>query len=234
MARWSGRAAFKSVAATGRPFKAAITSIVVNPSWTVPPTILRKDILPKVRRDRNYLAENDLRVIDLHGRTINNQSIDWQQVTARNFAYRLRRKPGPGNALGRIKLQMPNRHLIFIHDTPAKANFDQAIRMFSSGCIRLERPDELVERLLSAQTDASASRLTNALASRQTAVIPLAESLPVIITYNTIDLNESGELIFGPDVYGRDASIAASLDKPGNTPEPRQRQASAKAPTIKL
>ena len=210
---WSGRI---QVGRRDRPtpmFKTSITSIIANPTWTIPPTILRKDILPEVRQNKHYLNENGLLVVDLHGRIIDSPSIDWHKVTASKFTYRVRAKPGPLNALGRIKFRMPNSHMVYIHDTPAKSKFDSNTRLFSSGCIRLENPAELAERLLSMQPDTPLSTLNSALASGNTSVLRLARTLPVIVTYNTIEMNASGELIFGPDVYGRDAPIVAVLDE---------------------
>ena len=129
-------------------FKSAIDHVVLNPTWTVPPTILDQDILPAVRRDRGYLARRGLEVIDRNGRTIPTSSIDFSRYTGRNFPYMIRQGAGDDNALGQVKILFPNPYLVYLHDTPSKALFEKDRRVFSSGCIRTERPLELVELLL--------------------------------------------------------------------------------------
>jgi murein L,D-transpeptidase YcbB/YkuD len=138
----------------GRPyrqtpvFKATITYMELNPTWTVPPGILAKDILPAVKNDPGYLKERNISVIDRSGKEINQDTIDWSKYSGRNFPYQLRQDPGPNNAMGLIKIMFPNKHLVFIHDTPSRSLFDRTDRTFSSGCIRTEKPFELAEILL--------------------------------------------------------------------------------------
>jgi murein L,D-transpeptidase YcbB/YkuD len=120
----------------------------LNPTWTVPPGILAKDILPAVKNDPGYLKERNISVIDRSGKEINQDTIDWSKYSGRNFPYQLRQDPGPNNAMGLIKIMFPNKHLVFIHDTPSRSLFDRTDRTFSSGCIRTEKPFELAEILL--------------------------------------------------------------------------------------
>jgi len=141
-------------AVVGRPyrqtpiFKSAIDHVVLNPTWTVPPTILDKDVLPAVKKDRGYLAKHGLEVIDRSGRPVPVASIDFSRYSGRNFPYMIRQGAGDDNALGQVKIMFPNPYLVYLHDTPSKALFDKDERAFSSGCIRTERPLELVELLL--------------------------------------------------------------------------------------
>ncbi|UCF90068.1 MAG: L,D-transpeptidase family protein, partial [Desulfobacterales bacterium] len=145
---------WKSRVQVGRPyrstpvFRSDIKYLVLNPTWTVPPGILRKDILPAVKKNPNYLIERNINVIDRQGNIINQDAIDWSQYPKKRFPYMLRQDPGPRNALGLIKIMFPNKHLVYLHDTPSRSLFEREDRTFSSGCIRVEKPFELAELLL--------------------------------------------------------------------------------------
>ena len=134
---------WQSRAVVGQPFretpvfKAMIDNIVINPTWTVPPGILAKDIMPSLKRnDRSVLARKKLSVIDRNGNKVDPAAIDFSRYSATNFPYMLRQDAGPGNALGVVKINFPNPHLVYLHDTPSKALFNETVRTFSSGCIR--------------------------------------------------------------------------------------------------
>ncbi|MFO1428298.1 MAG: L,D-transpeptidase family protein, partial [Steroidobacteraceae bacterium] len=151
--RWlrDGREEWRTRAVVGKPFrqtpvfKSAIDHVVFNPTWTVPPTVLRQDVLPGVRKDPRYLDKHGLRVLDRNGQPVDPASVDF---TARSFPYTLRQDAGKDNALGAVKIMFPNPYSVYLHDTPSKSLFERDQRTFSSGCIRTERPLELVERLL--------------------------------------------------------------------------------------
>jgi len=193
-------------------FKSALTSVVANPSWTVPPTIFREDVLPELQADRGYLRRKNMRVIDAAGRTVDSQSIDWEQTTARDFPYRLRAKPSKGNALGRMKFQMPNPYLIYLHDTPSRRLFENDIRTFSSGCIRLEQPEQLAQLLVERQSKVSPERLNSALAGKRTRHIELDAPMPIVVMYGTVDMDDTGRLVFARDVYRRDKRVLAAMN----------------------
>ncbi len=195
-------------------FKSAIDHVVLNPTWTVPPTILDKDILPAVRRDRGYLARRGLEVIDRNGRSIPTSSIDFSRYTGRNFPYMIRQAAGDDNALGQVKIMFPNPYLVYLHDTPSKSLFDADQRAFSSGCIRTERPFELVEQLLADPVRWNRSAIDAAVATRVTRTVRLAKPVPVLILYWTVDQGDDGSLMFKPDPYGRDARELVALDRP--------------------
>ncbi len=129
-------------------FASKIDQVVFNPTWTVPPTILSKDILPQIKRNPGYLASKKLEVLDRNGKPVDPATVDWARLTAGNFPYTLRQGPGPDNALGRVKFLFPNPYSVYLHDTPSKALFEKEERAFSSGCIRVQRPLELAELLL--------------------------------------------------------------------------------------
>lgn len=212
--RWRGRAI------VGRPyrqtpiFKDEITYLEINPTWTVPPTILREDILPRLRLDPGYLSAHNLRVIDPNGGPVSATSIDWSTVSAQRFPYLLRQMPGPDNALGRIKFMFPNAHAVYLHDTPTRALFAEAERSFSSGCIRIEDPLSLAVLLLRDPSRWGRAALDRAISSGQTRRIDLPRKVPILLLYLTAFPAAPGEFHFRRDVYARDPAVLAALDGP--------------------
>jgi murein L,D-transpeptidase YcbB/YkuD len=212
------RVTWSSRVVVGRPyrqtpiFKSEIDHVVVNPTWTVPPTILAEDILPAVRKDPGYLARKGLEVIDRNGRRVDPGSVDWGRYTGRNFPYLLRQGPGDDNALGRVKIMFPNPYLVYLHDTPSRSLFERDDRAFSSGCIRVERPFELVERLLDdPQWDRDA--LQRAVATDRTQTVRLAKPVKILLIYWTVDEADDGRIVFKRDIYDRDARLWQALNE---------------------
>jgi murein L,D-transpeptidase YcbB/YkuD len=202
----------------GRPyrktpiFRSTIRYVVLNPTWTVPPTILAQDVLPAVRRDPGYLARKRLRPIDARGREVDPGSIDWARATARGFPYQLRQDPGPENALGRIKFVFPNPYSVYLHDTPSRELFERAERAASSGCIRVEHPLDLAVMLLADPEKWSREALERAIAGGRTQTVTLREPVPVILMYWTIDADPDGTIYFERDLYDRDPRVLRGLD----------------------
>jgi murein L,D-transpeptidase YcbB/YkuD len=139
---------------TGRSFRQTpffsgdISYLVLNPFWHVPHSIATEDKLPKIKRNPSYLQQQNMKVFRGWGANetpVDPSTINWSRLSAENFPYRLRQDPGPYNALGRIKFMFPNRHSVYLHDTPRRGDLDQADRTFSSGCIRGEHPIDLAE-----------------------------------------------------------------------------------------
>jgi murein L,D-transpeptidase YcbB/YkuD len=192
-------------------FKGSMTYIDINPTWTVPPTILRQDLLPKLRRNPGYLAANNMVVLDRNGRRVDPASINWQ-ATASGFPYVIRQEPGPTNALGRIKFMFPNTHAVFLHDTPSRELFGKSERLFSSGCIRVEDPLSLAEILLADPAMWNQQTLEAAIATGKTRTVRLPRPWPVLILYWTAELDGEGRVRFLRDVYGRDSSLLAALN----------------------
>jgi murein L,D-transpeptidase YcbB/YkuD len=192
-------------------FKGSMTYLDLNPTWTVPPTILREDLLPKVRRDPGYLRTQDISVIDRNGRVLDPAGINWQAVGSRP-PYTFRQGPGPKNALGRIKFMFPNPHAIFLHDTPARGLFEQAERNFSSGCIRVEDPLSLAEIVLGDPARWNRRTLEAAIAEGRTQTLRLPKPWPVLILYWTAELDGEGQVRFLPDRYRRDPALLRALD----------------------
>jgi murein L,D-transpeptidase YcbB/YkuD len=193
-------------------FRAEITYLVLNPTWTVPSGILSNDILPAVRRNPAYLAEKNLRVIDHQGREVDPRGIDWGRESEKNFPYLLRQDPGPNNALGRVKFVFPNKHDVYLHDTPSKELFERDVRAFSSGCIRVERPVELAELLLNDPGNWSREKIQAAMDGKQPRTVKLESPVPVLLYYWTAQGQPDGTAQFKADIYGRDDAVLKVID----------------------
>lgn len=211
---WESRTQIGREARQTPSFVADLRYIVFNPDWTVPPTILAKDVLEGMRKGENTIARKHLTIIDEHGRPVSPDSIAWQTVTPHAFPYTLRQPPGPDNALGRVKFIFPNEHSIFLHDTPSRELFAADQRTFSSGCIRVERPLELAATLLRGQDDWTPEKIAAVVEAGKPDTVFLKHPLPVVIVYWTVSVGASGDLHFARDVYGRDAAVAHALDAP--------------------
>ncbi len=197
-------------------FSGEITSILFNPSWTVPKKIAVEDKLPLILDDPDYLAELGFKVFARSGkgwREIDPAGVNWTRLSKDYFPFRLRQEPGPDNALGRIKFQVPNRHDIYLHDTPSRGLFARAERAFSSGCIRVERAVDLAEHLLAAD-GWSRARIEATIEAGATVSVPLAEPLPVYLLYWTAWVDRDGVLQFREDVYGRDEVLLEAMAQP--------------------
>jgi murein L,D-transpeptidase YcbB/YkuD len=213
-----GKIVWQTRAQVGRPyrktpvFRANMTYLEVNPTWTVPPTILREDVLPAIKRDPAYLAEKNMQVIDYDGNPVDPESIEWQRYTGRNFPYLIRQGPGPENALGRIKFMFPNRHIVYLHDTPSKSLFGKTTRAFSSGCIRIEDPYDLAGLLLEGDPEWDREKVIAEVDSLKTRTISLKQPVNVILFYWTTGFTADGQVIFKQDIYRRDPAIIRGLN----------------------
>ena len=193
-------------------FRGDISYLEVNPTWTVPPTILAKDVLPAIRQDIGYLAAKDLRVLDHSGHEVDPAAVDWQKRSG-GFPYLIRQSPGPKNALGRIKFMFPNEHAVYLHDTPSKYLFSQAERAFSHGCIRVEHPFDFAEQLLGPD-GWDQQKFQEVLDAGKTKTVHLSKPLPVFLLYWTAMVEPNGVVHFFNDVYSRDTAVAEALDEP--------------------
>jgi len=211
---WSGRAIVGKPYRATPVFKAEMTYLVFNPTWTVPPTILRKDVLPKLRTDPAYLANHEMDVVDGNGRIVDPATIQWQSVQAGSFPYALRQRAGPKNPLGRVKFMFPNPYSVYLHDTSAPELFGRAEHTFSSGCIRVENPRSLAEWVLSDAQRWSAAAIAQEIDSGATETVLLQTPLTVMLLYWTVAFDDSGKPIFLKDVYNRDAPVLRSLEAP--------------------
>jgi murein L,D-transpeptidase YcbB/YkuD len=202
-------------------FRDEIKYVVLNPTWTVPYSIATKEILPKIKRDPNYFATRDFDLKTHSGKFIDPSSVNWATITARNFPYWLVQRPGPNNALGRIKIMFPNEHAVYLHDTPSKALFSKAERAFSHGCIRVENPFDLAEQLLG-DNGWNQEKFQAVLDEKKTKTVLLSKPMPVLLLYWTAMADPDGTVYFFNDVYERDERIAEALGEPFRLDMPGQ------------
>jgi murein L,D-transpeptidase YcbB/YkuD len=215
-----GQPIWRSRVQVGKPFRSTpvfqseITYITFNPTWTVPPTILVKDMLPKIQQNPDYLAANRIRALDRAGNVLDPSTIDW--YNARGIT--LRQDAGPENSLGQVVIRFPNDYAIYLHDTPHRELFAKSMRATSSGCIRVENPLQLVELLFNDPVRWSSEGIQKQLANGKTENIRLPVRVPVLLAYWTVDLSKEGRVAFKPDVYGYDSPVLRQLDMPSKLP----------------
>ncbi|HUE96569.1 MAG TPA: L,D-transpeptidase family protein, partial [Longimicrobiaceae bacterium] len=203
-------------------FQGEMDEIVVNPYWHIPESIMKSETLPKALADDNYLVDNDFEIISFDtGEVVPMESVRWDDVVINSvgpdsvivegFPYRIRQKPGDKNALGTVKFLFPNEFAIYLHDTPAGHLFDERLRTFSHGCVRVERPVELAHLLLNERSTHSPQDYDSYLASREEHVMVL-DPVPTYLIYQAVWVDDEGVPTFMPDVYGRNAEARAALD----------------------
>jgi murein L,D-transpeptidase YcbB/YkuD len=160
-----------------------MTTVVFSPYWNIPPDIVQKEILPKLEKNPDYLAKNDIEQDGESGR--------------------YRQRPGAGNSLGGVKFVFPNHFNVYLHDTPSQALFDRVERDFSHGCVRVDQPDTLAQYVLRDQPEWTPEKITVAMHSGTEHAVKLKQPLPIYLVYFTA-WEENGELKTVPDVYGLD------------------------------
>jgi len=212
---------FTSNVVVGTPFHKTpvfshqISYLEFNPYWNVPPSIAGRVLLPKLKKNPNYAAENGYDVFtdwSANAGLVNASAIDWSQYSRGNLPYKFRQRPGPNNALGRVKFMFPNPHSIYLHDTPARSHFSRTQRAFSSGCIRVHKPLELAAVLLSFENgDWDVARAQAIVDGGERTIVTLKEKIPVHLYYVTSWVNKDGSIHFREDIYGRDAILANAL-----------------------
>ncbi len=194
-------------------FRDEITYLVINPTWTAPRSLATRDVLPQIQRDPSYLVKRGFEVRDRRGNNVDPTTVNWNSLSRNNFPYTLVQRPGPYNAMGQVKFMFPNRYSVYLHDTPSRYLFEREARAFSAGCIRTERPFELVELLLGPQ-GWDRARIQEVLDSGRLTNVVLETPMPVLLTYLTSRVDDDGTLYFFPDVYERDRRIAEGLAAP--------------------
>ncbi|MDO9600646.1 MAG: L,D-transpeptidase family protein [Azoarcus sp.] len=205
---WSGRTQVGMPARETPELFSRITHFTVNPTWTVPPTILKKDIVPKASTDPDYLASRNIRVINRDGEEVDPATVDWNHTAGLT----LRQDFGDGSALGKVAIRFANPHAIYLHDTPNQRQFKRTERAFSSGCVRVEDALELVRLLIENDGNTYQSRLDRALASGRTGNLNLPRPVPIIVAYLTAGPDEHGRITFRPDIYSRDAAMVQAFE----------------------
>ncbi len=179
-----------------------IVEINFNPFWTVPASIVRRDLIPKMQKDPEYLAKNKIRIFDQTNNELSPQFINWNTEEAVNF--RFRQDPGSINSLGNVRLGMPNTEAVYMHDTPQKSLFGGDARFHSSGCARVQNVRELVTWLLSDNPEWQRVRIDQAIRTDERIDAKLTRPVPVYWVYITAWANADGIIHFRDDVYKRD------------------------------
>lgn len=195
-------------------FTAKMTYVVINPSWNIPDSIARKEILKKIKKDPHYLAEQNIKVLTGHGfreGEVDPEKIDWSGIAPGTLKYKFRQAPGPLNPLGRIKFMFPNQYNVYLHDTPSKRLFSQNVRTFSHGCTRIEKPIEMGEYVLRDVPGWTRAKLLAAIEEGTEQKVLLPHPLNVHFLYLTAWVDEGGILQFRNDIYGRDQSLDEAL-----------------------
>ena len=208
---WQTRVQVGSTYHQSPVFRDEMKYLVLNPTWTVPYSIATKEILPQIQSEPDYFAKRDFDVKDRNGKLVDPESIEWSELSRRNFPYTLVQRPGPNNALGRVKFMFPNEHAVYLHDTPSKSLFGRAERAFSHGCIRVEHPFEFAEILLGAD-GWTQDRFQEVLDSGEIKTVFLSKPMPVMLLYWTAQVDPGGDVHFYQDIYERDQRIEDGLD----------------------
>jgi len=170
-------------------FTGEMKYVVFSPYWNVPPSIIKKEIVPGIKRNPNYLARHNM---------------EWN-------GGKVRQKPGPNNSLGKVKFLFPNNYNIYLHDTPSKSLFDEPKRAFSHGCIRLSDPKKLAIWALRNQPEWNEERIEKAMNAGKEKYVTLTATIPVFLGYFTAWVDDEGKLNFRDDIYGHDKKLADHL-----------------------
>jgi murein L,D-transpeptidase YcbB/YkuD len=210
-------------------FSANMRYVIFGPEWGVPDSIKLKEILPYLRpsfesgggffgfgggfgsTDTRVLEKHNLRVT-LNGRPVDASQIDWSTVDIKKYSFI--QPAGPTNVLGAVKFRFPNKHDIYMHDTPSRELFEKAVRMFSHGCVRVHNPGRFAEVLLEEDKGWSAGRVRELMADGaqgRSYEVTLTKQIPVHIAYFTMVAAEDGQVKSFADVYGHDRRVAAAL-----------------------
>jgi murein L,D-transpeptidase YcbB/YkuD len=191
-------------------FAGKLSSIVFNPYWVVPNTILAEELLDKIITIPDYLQLNHFEVVTsgYQKKTVNPDSVDWRKIDPLRFPYELRQLPGAWNALGKLKFVFPNSYSIYLHDTPSKGLFDKAERTFSHGCIRVAHAEKLAELLLE---NMPTERFRQLLREGYAKEVKMISPVPVFIVYFTAWVDDQGRMNFRKDIYGHDKRLGFEL-----------------------
>jgi len=209
------RAPLTMRAVVGKPgsqtyfFTDRIKEVTYNPYWNVPRSIVINEMLPKLWRDPSWLSRQGYEVSNRSGRQVASNAVDWGAVATDQLGIDVRQPPGRRNALGALKIDFPNRHAIYMHDTPQKQLFARPERAFSHGCVRLEHPRAMAAALLGI----GVAEVERKIARGENRTERVAGDIPVYLAYFTAWPDAQGSVRYYKDVYGRDAHLAQAIAK---------------------
>jgi murein L,D-transpeptidase YcbB/YkuD len=184
-------------------FNSSLTTIDFNPYWNIPPGIIEKDIIPKIRKNPSFIYENNMNVY-YNSKKINPEIIDWNIKASNKYSYKITQDPGPENPMGFVKFLFPNKYFVYLHDTPSKKLFDKSTITFSSGCIRLSGAIDLAKCILKIDRDWEPTIVDSLIKTGKNLKIDLITPVKIYISYFTTWVNTNGELQFAPDIYKKD------------------------------
>ncbi len=177
-----------------------------NPYWHVPKSIIRKDLIPKMNEDPEYLARNKIRIFDWKGNELVKEQINWNTDEATQFLFK--QDPGAQNSMGSVKINFHNTHSVYLHDTPSKSLFGEDYRFHSSGCVRVQNVRELITWLLQSTTpDWNRARVDDVVRTGERLDVTLKTKVPIYMTYITAWSNAQGVVHFRDDIYKRDGEV---------------------------
>jgi murein L,D-transpeptidase YcbB/YkuD len=195
-------------------FVGNMTYLIFRPDWGVPPTILRREILPPLQKDPTYLSQNGYDLLDASGKVLNAGQVTPEEIQLlRAGKLSVRQRPGPKNALGSVKFMFPNTYLVYLHDTPKTELFSRSRRDFSYGCIRVQDPPALAAWVLQSKPEWTSERIQAAMNGEKSVQVNLNRPIPVLILYATARVDEDGSVDFYDDIYGHDGRLAQALAK---------------------
>ena len=193
-------------------FANEIRSVIFRPYWNVPPSILKAEIIPDLRKNPSYLNANSYEIVDKNEKVVGQGPINQQTIDQfRAGLWRVRQTPGPKNALGLVKFEFPNEYDVYMHGTPAQQLFSRSRRDFSHGCIRVEDPVKLAKWVLQGMPEWTEDRIRAAMNGDETVQVRIKQPIPVLIFYTTAVILDDGEAHFFEDIYGLDASLEQAL-----------------------
>jgi murein L,D-transpeptidase YcbB/YkuD len=230
----------RHLAIVGRPdrpspvLQANITSVNLNPYWTVPTSIVKADIIPHMRKDPSFITKSNMKLLGAENREIDPATVKWTSLTSPYFT--VRQDFGPTNSLGQLKIDMPNSEAVYMHDTPKKTLFRNDVRFNSSGCARIEGVRDLAAWLLEG-TEWTQPAIEAEIAKNERKNIPLKKSVPVAWVYLTGWQGADGLVQFREDIYGLDtpqgivtSTIVARKPKPKTVPQKLEAKPAATPP----
>ncbi len=192
-------------------FSGEISYVVFNPWWETPDSLARLDKLPAFRKDPGVIKKLGFEILDRQGNAVNPDTVNWNSYSNSHFPFRLRQRPGPQNALGQVKIMFPNKHNVYLHDTPTRLLFSKTERAFSSGCVRVSNVIDLTQWLLGDTPGWDRQKIDSQLAGTGEIRVNLKNKIPVHILYFTAAVSEDGELRLLNDIYQRDEILIKAL-----------------------
>jgi len=210
----SGQVVLESKVIIGQPrtrtplLTSQVSNFITFPQWTVPYSIIFKEMLPKIQKDVNYLAKENLMVVDKNDSVIDPRSIDWSKLSKTKFPYLLRQRQGDDNSLGVMKFNFRNKYDVYLHDTNARSLFSRPNRALSHGCMRIQEWDSLSRYLIAKDTNNIPIDTVQAWLTRQEKhTVALKQKVPVYVRYFTCEPTAEGYIRFYEDIYGEDKTL---------------------------